>query len=33
MTLVELQKVEKIYALGDSRIHALRGIELTIGEG
>jgi putative ABC transport system ATP-binding protein len=30
MALVELQKVEKIYALGDSRIHALRGIDLTI---
>ncbi len=32
MALVELQKVEKIYALGDSRIHALTGIDLTIGE-
>jgi putative ABC transport system ATP-binding protein len=32
MTLVELQKVEKIYALGDSRIHALRGIDLAIGK-
>ncbi len=31
MTLVELQKVEKIYQLGDSRIHALRGIDLAIG--
>jgi putative ABC transport system ATP-binding protein len=33
MALVELQKVEKIYALGDSRIHALRGIDLWIGKG
>ncbi len=32
MALVELQKVEKIYQLGDSRIHALRGIDLAIGE-
>ncbi len=33
MALVELHKIEKTYRLGDSRIQALRGIDLTIERG
>jgi len=33
MALVELQGVEKVYRLGETRVHALRGVDLTVEAG
>ena len=33
MPLVELQHVEKVYRLGETRVHALRGVDFRVAEG
>ena len=33
MAIVDLQRVTKDYALGQTKVHALRGIDLRIKEG
>ena len=33
MALVELQNVEKVYRLGETRVHALRGVDFSVAEG
>ncbi|MDF1552133.1 MAG: ABC transporter ATP-binding protein [Deferrisomatales bacterium] len=33
MALIELLNVEKIYRLGETEVHALRGVDLTVEEG
>jgi putative ABC transport system ATP-binding protein len=33
MALVELEAVEKVYRLGETRVHALQGVDLSLSEG
>ena len=33
MSLVELERVEKTYRLGETRVHALRGVDLIVAPG
>jgi putative ABC transport system ATP-binding protein len=33
MALIEIDRVEKVYGVGDTEVHALRGVSLAIGQG